>query len=289
MPFIDDSTPLLFRLPLELRLQIYSYLLPSSNKDQSLDCHSRITEASISQQDAQRRSTSVLHIRTMEPKHFCTLSPKLSHRYLVRDFRGRAAYTTFELSPRPPLHPNILATSRALHAETAPLLYSHPIFDFETCVEAVVPFFSSLRPETRDLIRTVRVTKTPQCYDKEFDRAEWDAAMEGLATIGLERLELVVIAGKPARMPGVRGVFEGQEEEVKPYDDEEWPGLMEAEGFEWVRGLVGIKGLKEVRIIKAEGHAPPAVSKGLERWVRFSASVEGSFARFLQKKMVGEA
>ncbi|KAF4553740.1 Hypothetical protein D9617_6g094720 [Elsinoe fawcettii] len=286
MPFITDQVPPIFRLPIELRLEIYSYLLTPLSDDDTGDAHFKITKNGCPTL-YQPQSSPILHLRTLEPRHFCTLSPSLPHKYLVRDFRGRSAYTSFALTPRPSLHPNILAVSRSFYAETAPLLYSVPTFDFGTCTEAVVPFFSSLRPETRELVRAVRVTKRPQCYDKEFDRAEWDGAMAGLATMGIERLELVVIAGKPARLAGVQGSFVDEEAEIRPYDEEEWPGLMEAEGFEWIRGLVSVKGLREVRIIKVDGHAPPPVSKGLERWVRFSSSVEGSFARFLQKRMVG--
>ncbi|PSK44178.1 Nonribosomal peptide synthetase 2 [Elsinoe australis] len=290
MPFLDDRPPPFYRLPIEIRLQIYSYLLTPPIDNDETNNPQFVTQKQYAPlpRTARSHQPPTLHIRTLEPRHFCTLTPSLPHKFLVRDFRGRSAFTSFALSPKPSLYPNILAVNRSLRAETAQVLYSSNVFDFGTCVEAIAPFFSSLQSETRELIKVVRITKRPQCYDKEFDRLAWDAAMEYLASMNLERLELVVIAGKPAIMPGVRGAVLGQEgDEIRPYDDEEWPGLMEAEGFEWVRGLVSVKGLREVRLEKLEGHSPPAVSKGLERWVRFSSSVESSFGRFCQKRMVG--
>ncbi|PNS13740.1 hypothetical protein CAC42_3233 [Sphaceloma murrayae] len=260
---MDHKIPQLLLLPVEIRLQIYSYLIvPALDNDGT---HNESLFVPIANDHYPTSSRPSLRIRSLEPGSVCALAPELPNKYLVRDFRGQSLYTTFHLAPNPSLHPAILATSRALYADTAPVLYGS-VLDFGTNIEAIGPFFGSLRPETRQLVQTVRITKRPQCYDKEYDLLEWQGAMRCLSQLTLCKLELIVMAGRPARVAGVRGSLLGDLGEIRGYEDEEWPGLLEAEGFEWVRSLVGIRGLRELKLVKLEGHSPPPVSKGLERW-----------------------
>ncbi|KAF2148210.1 hypothetical protein K461DRAFT_271745 [Myriangium duriaei CBS 260.36] len=243
------------RLPVEIRLHIYSYLLqPALTYDTPDDSLHNLDPA-----------TPTIHIRTQEPRAFCTLNTTLRHRFIVRDFRGRAIPTTFTLEPRPGLHVSILATSKSIHAEAAAVLYGANAFDFSSCIEAIVPFFSLLSDATRARVRTLSIAKRPQCYDKEFDRAEWEAAMEFVAgEMKVQRLWLALMTGRPAANlyadlgPGIVS---------NPYADGEWEVLLGVEGFEWLRHLLGIDGLKEIKLSVVEGHCPPPVSMGLERFM----------------------
>ena len=54
-----------------------------------------------------------------------------------------------------------------------------------------------------------------------------------------------------------------------------------------MRDLLTIKGLRELGVRGVVEHCPEPGSEGMRFFVEFSASVEGGFADFLRRRMVG--
>jgi len=189
-------------------------------------------------------------------------------------------YTTYHLLQNPSLHTSILLTSAKVHAEASEILYSSYTFDFDTHVEAVVPFLSDLTPMARSYIRSIRLVKKALPYEKEFDLAEWSNAISYIAEnlTGLRSLYLGIVAGKPG--PGGWDM-------VLPYTLMDLEYLMEMDGMEWVEELMTIRGLQHLEVEPIVEHCPPSTSNAMARYIRFSASIDGSFTELLRAKMVG--
>lgn len=299
----DNHQSPFLRLPPEIRLEIYELLLlgPSRNLDTTHttssarilsstnpDYHeyeSLKTTPNPNQRSATNTRLPTLKIRIEDPAHYAARQPTAHLRtaFLIRSdrFRARCMATTYHLLSNPDLCVSILASNSQLHAECADVLYGAYTFDFDTHVEAVVPFLSDLTPASRARVSSLRLVKRALPYEKDFDRAEWAAACEYLAAElpGLRRLELGIVAGKPGPA-GWEGVqrFSGMEFEFLCQ--------MGGEGWEWVGDLLRIKGLVDVRVRPVVEHCPPPMSGAMASFVRFSASIDECFAGWLREKMV---
>lgn len=316
-PADNDIEPSPFlRLPPELRLQIYSLVLLPSQPSDLLPDYARVQ---LSAQDAfdydkRQRGTDrlattdlanpTLLIRTIDSTQHSALSrnetaaqqeqdqkPKQRRTvYSVRGdrFRARTMPTTYHCVNSARLAGRnaaaLLSLNRQVHAEAAAVLYGGYTFDFDAHVEAVLPFLRDLSPLARAAIKGVRFVKRALPYEKEFDRAEWAAAVNGLASsevgLRLRRLEVGVVAGRPGAMG-----WEG----VQRYKEGDFGVLCEGEGMEWTAPLIELiktmkgRGLKELEVAAVVEHCPPASNSGaMERFVRFSASVDDGFSAFLK-------
>jgi hypothetical protein len=176
-----------------------------------------------------------------------------------------------------------LGTCRQIHDEAAEVLYSTYTFDFDTHIEAIIPFLGDLTESARRRVRTIRVTKKALPYEREFDRGEWHSATTYLTSSlpGLHSLELGIVAGKP----GPQGW-----DNVAAWSKDEFAmmaGLRDWAGFEWVRELSRIK-VKEVKVTALVEHCPPPRSEVMAFWVRLSKSVESGFAEWVRELMSGD-
>jgi len=282
-----------FRLPTEVRLMIYEHLLVRSTH--ALDVPQTTSFASImpTAPDYYRyepssgastpttSSTHTLKIRTEDPLSYAQRQPThLRSHFLIKSdrFRARCMPTTYHLLSNPSLHPSILGASQRIHAEAAETFFSQYTFDFDTHVEAVIPFLSDLTPHARSCVRSIRLVKRALPYEKEFDRAEWAAALEYIAEhVPIQALSLGIVAGKP----GPNGW-----DFVVPYGVVDWEFVKDMDGMEWVRDLLGIKTLKSLEVDAVVEHCPPPMSTAMARYIKFSASVDGSFAEFLRGRML---
>lgn len=209
--------------------------------------------------------------------------------------------------------PSLLSLNHQTHAEASKVLYSTYTFSFHTSIEAAVPFLSDLTPLARSHIRHISLTKKALPYTKEFDRAEWSSLCEYLALhqqslhsqqqpqqstpnpapttpsaslqpFHLRTLHLNIIAGKPDL--GWDSIAP-----IAPTDfssmmrmRSEWGGV----DLEWAEQLMGIKGLKEMRVKALVEHCARPVSEKQAFWVAFSKSVhEGGFGEWVRGAMVG--
>lgn len=301
-----QSSPFL-RLPTEIRLQIYGLLvLPRHASDLTVcrekvswstqdsfdyDKRQRGTDRAVTEGDDLRNP--VLLFRTIDPPSHATLyppsrAPHVRTTYAVRcdRFRARCMNTTYHCVNTPRGIEDQLAILRAnkqIHAEAAGLLYSTYTFDFDTHVEAIVPFFSDLTPFARSCIKRIRIVKRALAYEKEFDRAEWSAAWRYLTApssqINLTSLSLGIVAGRPG---------ENGWDRVPRYHASDYRLLKEMEGMEWMQYILEMQGLEDLDVHAVTEHCPPATnSMAMASFIRFSASVESGFRTYLRSEMLG--
>ena len=286
-----EQSPFL-RLPLEIRLIVYDLLLRSTETI-SLPHGTNLSrllsaapgyhdyESAKAGSSATVAPTSMLKIRTEDPLNYeQRRAQHVRTRYMVRSdrFRARCMNTTYHLIGSPSIHATILSANSRIHSEAAETLYSTCTFDFDTHVEAIVPFFSDLTPFARSCVRSIRLVKRALPYEKEFDRAEWSSALVYIAeNMSIESLHLGVVAGKP----GPQGW-----DVVPPYNQIDFQFLKEMDGMEWVQDLLEIKTLERLEVSAVVEHCPPPMSTAMARYVKFSASIDGPFALYLQEQMV---
>lgn len=295
MLLVEDEpvqSPLL-RLPTEIRLMILNILLLSSTN--TIDTTHTTSSARIlpSAPDYHRyegsRSGSAtptipantLKIRAEDPLSYSARRAQHTRsQFKIRSdrFRARCMDTTYHLLSNPSLSTHILLANARIHAEAAELLYSAYVFDFDTHVEAIVPFFTDLTPWARSCVRGIRLVKRALPYDKEFDRAEWSAAVAYIAEhVPVQALSLGVVAGKP----GARGW-----DMVPLYTATDFDYLKQMDGMEWVQDLLAIKSLVSLDVEAVIEHCPPPMSNSMASYVRFSASIDGPFADYMRNAMV---
>lgn len=177
----------------------------------------------------------------------------------------------------------IMRANKQIHAEAADLLYSTYSFDFDTHVEAIVPFLNDLTPFSRSCIKSIRIVKRALAYEKEFDRCEWSHALRYLTStssnIHLRHLSLGIVAGRPGPTGWDR---------IPTYCAADFKLLGQLESMEWLQYLLEIRGLQELEVSAVVEHCPPATNSiAMARYIQFSASVEGGFREYLRGALVG--
>ena len=288
------------RLPTEIRLQIYALLILPRQANDLLPSHDKVFSSTQDYFDYEKKQhgtdrpaianlvNPTLLIRTIDPLRYSQVvgSRHARSTYSVRcdRFRARCMKTTYHCVNSPQIGQNmgILGANKQIHAEAAELLYSSYTFDFDTHVEAIEPFLQDLTPFSRSCIKSMRVVKRALAYEKEFDRCEWSTAIGSLSIpdfgLGLQKLDLGVVAGRP----GVNGW-----DFVPVYNAGHFEVLKVLEGMEWMRDLLEIKGLQELRVSPIIEHCPPASnSAAIANFIRFSASIEVGLAEFLKGAML---
>lgn len=324
-----QTSPFL-RLPTEIRLMIYEELLLPPASNESRPPNTKFV-APIYREDEPSGGTAASHhlkaprtlqIRTIDPTKLSTVLPANSTRprYHIRDaFRRSTQTTSYALANNPGLHPAILATCKQCHAEASELLYGAYTFDFDTHIEAIIPFLSTLTPLARSFVSRIAIVKRALTLCKEFDRAEWRATFDYLAAElnvpGLS-LNLGVVAGKPPlggwddvpaltiehfRLVQPRSVrsrpasgattpTEAAEAAGKVLDGQLLHGLgLRAIGgvdFEWVGQLLWLRGLRDIKVNAIIEHCPMPMSETMAFWVSFSKSVEGGFRDWIRGVML---
>jgi len=241
------------------------------------------------------RRRSTYHIRTGP---FLTTTTPTTYRILLSPYTAHLRHAI----------PSLLPLNRQIHVEASKVLYSTYCFSFHTSIEAAVPFLNDLTPPARSHVRHLSFTKKALAYTKEFDRAEWSALCEYIAShhqaardpnpdvpealgFTLRSLHLNVIAGKP----------DVGWDDIKPITaadyttmtrmSKEWGGGSSFGGvdLEWAEQLMEITGLKKLSVKALVEHCPRAVSEKLAFWVAFSKSVEeGGFGEWVRGVMVEE-
>lgn len=301
----NDGTPSPFlRLPTEIRLQIYSLLVLPREPTHLLPCYQKVEASAQDYFDYDKKhfgtdrlatadlSRPTLLIRTIDGTKYPELYDAGSNRhrrsaYSVRAdrFRNRCMTTTYHCVNIPRIEHNIgiIAANKQIHTEVAEMLYSSYTFDFDTHVEAIVPFLRDLTPFARSCIKNMRIVKRALPYDKEFDRAEWSSALRYLtnpsSNINLRRLELGIVAGRPGQNGWDR---------IPTYSARDFELLKDVAGMEWMQYLMEFKGLQELDVNAVVEHCPPATnSMAMAGYIRFSASVETGFTQFIRGQLLG--
>lgn len=155
---IAEQSPFL-RLPTELRLIIYNMLLIHPTHaigTTHSTCTARVLPTAPDYYDyepvhafdkdaATKTPALTLKIRTEDPTSYAQRQPSHQRsRFLIRSdrFRARCMWTTYHLLSSPELSTRLLLVNARIHAEMAHLLYSSYTFDFDTHIEAIVPFLT---------------------------------------------------------------------------------------------------------------------------------------------------
>ena len=291
------------RLPTEIRLQIYSLLVLPRKPIDLLPSFEKVHSSTQDYFDYEKKihgterpitadfSHPTLLIRTIDPdryrKRYPDLKPvPLRSKYSVRcdRFRSACKSTTYHCVNNPRIEDQlmILRVNKQIHAEAAELLYGSYTFDFDTHVEAIVPFLSDLTPFARSCIKSMRIVKRALAYEKEFDRCEWSTALRYLtsssSSIGLKRLELGIVAGRPG---------ENGWDSISTYTSNDFKLLRQLSHMEWMQYLLEIQGLQELDVQAVVEHCPPGTSSmALTEFIKFSASVETGFRDYLTEQLL---
>ena len=275
-----DTFPF-FSLPYELRTKIYTLLLvPDQDDSQFLhgnefvpfvrDYH--LYEPTLGSSDQRR----LLKFRNLNP------TPKMKRRmkYKVRLVRMRSGCedASYACINKPELHTAIFGASRRTYEEAAKTFYGSYIFDFDTHIEACVPFLMDRMPYSRGCIKHVSIVKRSLPYDKDFDRCEWSNMCEYLRDqLNLAECSLGVVAGKPAIGWDL----------VPRFRPDDFPTIVErTDEMAWVNDISSIQGLKRLHVRACVEHTPPPTSNAMAFFIAFSASIEPYFAEYLTARMV---
>jgi len=196
--------------------------------------------------------------------------------------------TTYVCTNKPAnLHVAILKVCKKTHDEAVGMLYGTYMFDFDTHVEAIPPFFTDMTEHARRSVKRVSLVKRALAYDRSSDLCEWASATSFLATElpALQLLDLGLVAGKPASgwpdVPVWNAMECGMMARITKW-----------RGFEWVQDVHEMKiaegGKVNVRPL-IENCAPIRDSEGLGFWVTVSRSlVEGGFGEWVKSLVLSD-
>lgn len=285
----------LLSLPVELRLHIFSQLL-SVQQDHCSRCKDeryKTCECNDVGNDFDGRIIAnskrpTLFFRNVDPmvyRQIATLTwPCWRTVYEVRcdRFRARILDTTYQCMNLSRLDTklHLLLVNHQLHVEAARLLYGGHTFDFDTHIEAIVPFLTDLTPFSRSCIQSIAVTKRALPYLKEYDRYEWSSAMHYLSDpengLSLQCIHLDIIAGRPG---------EGGWSDITPYTVTDYEVLIQTDSMSWLKELLNVR-TQGITIRANIEHCPPASnSTAMTDYIRFSGSIEDGLTTFVQKHM----
>ncbi|KAI3527471.1 hypothetical protein CSPX01_16956 [Colletotrichum filicis] len=259
---MDEEQSPLMRIPAEIRIMIYEYLLD----------------------DAGERRLAVRN-KAMHQLHTGALSTyrRTSYRIIERSFHRQCFLTTYAhhhpASPKSTMHPEIMAVNRRIHRETSHLLYGRPHgFDFGSDVEAVVPFLKDLTPSSRSAIQELTIRKDgPVMHcNSESDRLDWATMCAYLGRLdkAIPRLRIIVEGGRPT------AAWEGPQ--VLSVSDLRLLALIKHDSMEWVAELAKVEGIEQLEIVPRIRHLPAPGTTATLLFAAFSASIDTALVEYLQ-------
>lgn len=227
------------------------------------------------------KGNQVLEIRNEDPEQFKGRSPISRSKYnvLSHDLARQSRPTTYRLMSETDIHTSIMGVNRKIYHETAHILYSSHTFSFGRDVEAIVPFFGDLTPQTRPLVHEISLLKQGSVYSRDYDRCEWTEVCNFLREkMQLRSLKIIVEGGRPTL--GWEGLH--------IYEAKDFRTLAKVrhEPLEWVWELLTVNGLQNLEIGSEIHHCPPSHSNGMEFFAAFSASIEKGFTEFLRAELL---
>ena len=246
----EDVFPFM-RLPLELRLKIYGYLLPPRH-------HKIVTQiphngffynsAAVPLHSAQ----SFYSLGTRAPNNLTT--------YKVLTFNTDSAY------PYPSIYPAVLGVSKQVKSEAEPVLYgnSQAVWDFGVHLEALKVFWGDRSAEARKLVKGVRVAREIPCLENRggtvatVEDGRWAAICEFLKSelVSLRNLDLIIwsSSGSAASFPvSALGELDGGEigdwvEEERWKREKREHEIRRWREWEWTADLLNIEELRQAHI-----------------------------------------
>ncbi|QDS75551.1 hypothetical protein FKW77_005656 [Venturia effusa] len=290
---------LFLTIPVEIRLIIYSHLIPQTLKHAAPTRPSPATIPTGHENEDPHAHPApdgkpMLSLRILDPDIPSPLSNNLStlHRtkFFIRTgrFRARTMNTTYTCTNKPQdLDVSILGVCRQTHAEASEVLYGTYTWDFDTHVEALPAFLGDLTSRSREAVKRISLVKRALAYDRSSDLCEWESATIALSSLpGLRVLYLGIVAGMPGRgWPETTPIWsKGDLEMMVRFLD--WKGL------EWLRDVAGVRiqegGRVDVRPVM-ENCPDVRDSEMLGFWVGVSRSlVEGGFGEWARELIMAD-
>lgn len=221
-------------LPIEIRLQIYSLLLPPRT-------HTIVTQIPYT---GYFFNTSIPGHPFALPSHypFGRSPPTAAPTYKILTTNTHLSF------PQPSIYPSILRVSRQILAEAEPVLYGgkHVRWDFGIHLEALRAFWQVRSRVARECVRSIRVAKEISCVENRNGvLASVDTKWEEFCQFvkddlpGLRMLDLTIwsTSGLTSSFPPAPLSQAGKEDEVEQW--REW---------EWTRDLLRLENLIETKI-----------------------------------------
>jgi hypothetical protein len=253
-------------LPLEIRLAIYGYLLPSRN-------HTIVTQYPHNG-----------YYYSKPPSHTSqTLYPAWSaspHQPPSHKTSGTQTLTTYKLLnanfrsdfPNPSICPEIFRTCSQILYEAEPMLYAGAMFDFGVYIDAVVPFLKDRSAAARRAIRSMKLAREiPQFVSEIEDTGDgrqtlrtgaadplWSLTCEYMAkeckdlrvvdlTVWAESGSMVELPIESAEMQESESehdhaVSASEKDDISQVDNHMW------REWEWTRALLMTPSLRHVKV-----------------------------------------
>ena len=250
--------PLFLRVPPELRMLIYEYLLDT-------DGHSELTIRNLPRQRVAKNNLKTKH--------------RSSYYVLERTFTCSSYETTYSLETPCEMYPAIMAVNRRVREEASHYLYGRHSFHFGHDLGAAVPFLEDMTASTRDLIREITLHKRgPNSMTTGTDSCDWAAICRCLKGLpNLRKLRLIVEGGRPRRD------WQGPRE--LSVSDLRLLYSTRHESLEWARELSQVDKVARVEIAaQMQPMAEPNTSAMLV-YAALSASIETSLVEFLRTEL----
>lgn len=281
---LTSSTQTTFQflgLPLELRLKIYTYLLPSRH-------HTIVTQLPHNGYFYNTSSIPAYSAQSFYP--FGTKAPNNLTTYKVLSSNFRSSF------PHETIYPAILGTSRQVKEEAETVLYgsSEAVWDFGVHSDACRAFWEDRSSNARKLVKSLRVAREVPCFDdgevKGGVDERWVEFCHFLKSemSGLRVLDLTVwgSGGSAASFPSagiaslglsvgeMGGDWIEEEVEIERMREEErkW------REWEWISELLQMDALRQAKI----------TWWGFENLGVGGTNGEGAFDSWLAGRMVGD-
>lgn len=282
-------------IPFDIRLQIYSYLLPDGGAQKRFYiAHYPNTPLNL---EAKKRSkyytTTALQRRYYETTYrlVCPTTKSLQNSSSNNINAGDGSETTKGA------YTQIMAVNRQIYGETSYYLYAGRSFDFGTNIEAVSAFLSDLLPPTRQLITEVRVRKRGGpggFYAGLSDNVAWKRMCDTLGSMKGEDREEKDQKQKQPLLQTLAVEVEGRKpkeswegpQELTVHDFRLLSGLR-TECLEWITALAAVaKAVRHLRVIpkvfESSAIPKPECTESI-LFAAFSASLtRGGFMAFLR-------
>ncbi|KAF4453957.1 Autophagy-related protein 3 [Fusarium austroafricanum] len=246
---------MLLRIPPEIRMLIYDYLLDNGGtKDISI------------------RNQSKCEYEVRRSK-----SQRTAYYIMERTIAKKAYETTYCADPHPnrSMHTAIMHINRKIREEASHFLYTKHAFHFGEDLEAVVPFLADKTPRTRDLVREISLYKRSPTNAMEPNSYDWSSVCRSLRSLqSLDKLTLVIEGARP------RGPWDGPQNLT--VSDFRLLYTTRHDSLEWARELASIKTIKEVVIVADIHNLPHPESNMMLVLAAFSSSIDTSLVDFLR-------
>ncbi|OHE99054.1 hypothetical protein CORC01_05744 [Colletotrichum orchidophilum] len=282
---MDREQSPLMRIPAEIRIMIYEYLL---DLDHAGDKRLAVRNKAMHQLPAgalstYRRTSYRIIERSFHRQCFETTYAHhrpAAHAHNNTNTNTNNTSTSTSTSSSTPMHPEIMAVNRRIHRETSHLLYRRPHgFDFGSDIEAVVPFLKDLTPASRAAIQELTIRKDgPVMHGtSESDRLDWAAMCAYLARLDttIPRLRIVVEGGRPtaAAWAGLKALS---------VSDLRLLALIKHDSMDWVAALAAVRGLARLEIVPRVRYLPAPGTTATLLFAAFSASIDTALVEYLQ-------